>query len=269
MKKRTIAKILCCVLAAGLLAGCAGGKKETKENNTTKDEKKVMTVGIAGDFYPFCYTENDESKGFEIDVLNEIGERAGYEVKFVVADFTGLFGMLDSGKIDTVGHSVAITEARQEKYLISDPYVYSKYNIITKKDSELNDIKDFANKKVGVVMGGQGEVKLNELCEKENLPIEVAGYEGTAAMDEDVLMGRIDGRLGPVIQTTANIKKNDLDLKETDANVFSETAGYPMPKDEKHEAMLKDVNEALKAMRDDGTLKELSMKWFDLDATNE
>lgn len=63
-----------------------------------------MTVGIEGDFYPFCFTENDESKGFEIDVLNEIGKRAGYKVEYVVSDFTGLFGMLDSGEIDTVGH---------------------------------------------------------------------------------------------------------------------------------------------------------------------
>lgn len=145
MKKRTIAKILCCVLAAGLLAGCAGGKKETKENNTAKDEKKVMTVGIAGDFYPFCYTENDESKGFEIDVLNEIGERAGYEVKFVVADFTGLFGMLDSGKIDTVGHSVAITEARQEKYLISDPYVYSNNSDYLQKARKYGHFTGYKN----------------------------------------------------------------------------------------------------------------------------
>ena len=61
-------------------------------------------------------------------------------------------------------------------------------------------------------------------------------------MDEDVLMGRIDGRLGPVIQTTANIKKNNLDLKVTDATVFFEVAGYPMAKDDKHEEMLKAAN---------------------------
>ncbi len=274
MKKRVLATLMCCALALGLVTGCASEKKEevSKEKESKEKEskeEKVMTVGIAGDFYPFCFTENDESKGFEIDVLNEIGKRAGYEVKYVVADFTGLFGMLDSGKIDTVGHSVAITDERQEKYLISDPYVYSKYNIITKKDAKLNVIKDFEGKKVGVVMGGQGDIKLNELCKNENIAIDIKGYEGTAAMDEDVLMGRIDGRLGPVIQTSANIKKNDLDLKVTDATVFSEIAGYPMPKDEKHEKMLDDVNEALKAMRDDGTLKELSMKWFELDVTNE
>lgn len=228
-----------------------------------------MTVGIEGDFYPFCFTENDESKGFEIDVLNEIGKRAGYKVEYVVSDFTGLFGMLDSGEIDTVGHSVAITDERKEKYLISDPYVYSKYNIIVKKDSELNVIEDFEGKKVGVVMGGQGDIKINELCKNENIAIDIKGYEGTAAMDEDVLMGRIDGRLGPVIQTTANIKKNNLDLKVTDATVFFEVAGYPMAKDDKHEEMLKALNEALNAMREDGTLTELSMKWFEMDVTKE
>ena len=228
-----------------------------------------MTVGIAGDFYPFCFTENDESKGFEIDVLNEIGKRAGYKVEYVVSDFTGLFGMLDSGEIDTVGHSVAITDERKEKYLISDPYVYSKYNIIVKKDSELNVIEDFEGKKVGVVMGGQGDIKINELCKNENIAIDIKGYEGTAAMDEDVLMGRIDGRLGPVIQTTANIKKNNLDLKVTDATVFFEVAGYPMAKDDKHEEMLKALNEALNAKKKEETVTELSMKWFKMDVTKK
>lgn len=278
MKKKVLSFILCGVMAVSMLAGCANKNttpketKETQENAQTEESnvsevKGTIKVGVAGDFYPFCFTENDETKGFEIDVLTEIGKRAGYEVEFIVSDFTGIFGMLDSGKIDTVGHSVAITDERSQKYLFSDPYVYSNYNIITKKDSQLKAIEDFVGKKVGVVMGGQGEVKLNELCQKENLDIEVVGYEGTAAMDEDVLMGRLDGRLGPQIQTLATIKKNNLELVVTDATVFFETAGYPLPKDGNHDEMQKDINEALAEMKSDGTLSELSMKWFEIDAT--
>lgn len=278
MKKKVLSFILCGVMAVSMLAGCANKNttpeetKETQENAQTEESnvsevKGTIKVGVAGDFYPFCFTENDETKGFEIDVLTEIGKRAGYEVEFIVSDFTGIFGMLDSGKIDTVGHSVAITDERSQKYLFSDPYVYSNYNIITKKDSQLKAIEDFVGKKVGVVMGGQGEVKLNELCQKENLDIEVVGYEGTAAMDKDVLMGRLDGRLGPQIQTLATIKKNNLELVVTDATVFFETAGYPLPKDGNHDEMQKDINEALAEMKSDGTLSELSMKWFEIDAT--
>lgn len=281
MKKKVLSAILCGVIAVSMLAGCTSKteeseevKEETQKETETEDEsvdeaKGTIKVGVAGDFYPFCFTENDETKGFEIDVLTEIGARAGYDVEFVVSDFTGIFGMLDSGKIDTVGHSVAITDERSEKYLFSEPYVYSNYNIITKKDSELKTIEDFVGKKVGVVMGGQGEVKLNELCQNENLDIEVVGYEGTAAMDEDVLMGRLDGRLGPQIQTLATIKKNNLDLAVTDVTVFFETAGYPLPKDGSHDEMQKDINAALSEMKSDGTLSELSMKWFDIDATKE
>lgn len=278
MKKKVLGLILCGVMAVSMLAGCANKNttpedtKETQKNAQTEDTKVsevkgTIKVGVAGDFYPFCFTENDETKGFEIDVLTEIGKRAGYEVEFIVSDFTGIFGMLDSGKIDTVGHSVAITDERSQKYLFSDSYVYSNYNIITKKDSQLKSIEDFVGKKVGVVMGGQGEVKLNELCQKENLDIEVVGYEGTAAMDEDVLMGRLDGRLGPQIQTLATIKKNNLELVVTDATVFFETAGYPLPKDGNHDEMQKDINAALAEMKSDGTLSELSMKWFEIDAT--
>lgn len=266
MKKRLMSLLLCLVMVFTMLVGC-GTSEEAGDDAEATESKGTLTVGVGGEFYPFCFSENDEIQGFEIDVLTEVAKRAGYEVEFTVSDFTGLIGMLDAGQVDTVGYSVAITDERVEKYDFSDPYVYSNYNVVTLKDSELKTIEDFVGKKVGVVMGGMGEVKLNELCEAENLDIEVVGYEGTAAMDEDVMLGRIDGRLGPQIQTMANIEKNDLDLVVTDATVFFETAGYPFPKDGAHDEMLADVNAALTAMREDGTLTEISMKWFNIDAT--
>lgn len=278
MKRRLTAILLCALLLCAALAGCGGGAASasapaasTAANEAGTDAgaggKGVIKVGISGDFFPFCFTENDESQGFEVDVWNEIGSRAGYEVAFMVSDFTGLLGMLDSGKVDTVAHSVAINAEREEKYDFSVPYVYSNYNLVTLKDSGLVALEDFAGKSVGAVMGGEGEKKLIALSDEKGLDINVVGYEGTAAMDEDVMMGRIDARLGPAIQTSATIAKNDLDMVVTDVTVFSETAGYPFPKDGQHEQMLADVDGAITAMQADGTLAEFSEKWFSLDAT--
>lgn len=263
MKKKILLFCLSLVLLLSGFTGCANGQGSSSNSSTGQ-----LNIGVAGEYFPFCYTENDTLQGFEIDVWNEIAKRGGFTVDFSVSDFTGLFGMLDSGKVDSIGHGIAVNAEREEKYLFSDPYLYSDYNLVTIKGSKLTAKEDFIGKRVGVVMGGEGERKLTAMSEAENLSIEVVGYEGSAAMDEDVQLERIDARLAPKIQTSANIKKNDLNMTVTDIVVFSETDAYPFPNDEAHQDLKEKVNEILSEMREDGTLAKLSEKWFGLDATN-
>jgi putative S-methylcysteine transport system substrate-binding protein len=104
------------MLLLGILLGTlfiACGKEGSK--------KEVIKVGTSGGYFPFTYTENDELKGFDIDVWNEIGKRMGKEIEFKQAKFSGLFGMLDTGKIDTISNQITITDKRLEKYDFSVP----------------------------------------------------------------------------------------------------------------------------------------------------
>lgn len=258
MKKISLL-LLTLLLVATVFAGCSGNDA-AKDGNTLK-------IGVSGEYYPFCYSENDKLQGFEIDMWNEIGARMGYTVEFTTSDFGGLMGMLDSGKIDSVGYGVAINAERQEKYLFSDPYLYTDFCVVTAKDSPLDKLEDFVGKKIGVVMGAEGERKLKEVCEAQNLDINITGYDGSAAMDEDVQLGRIEARLAPKIQTLANIEKNDLDMEVTDIVIFTESDAYPFPKGDKYDELVVTVNEVLANMREDGSLSELSVKWFGIDAT--
>lgn len=259
--KKIILLLLTVLTAMTVFASCSG--------EGGSEDNKTLKIGVSGEYYPFCFSENDELQGFEIDMWNEIASRLGYTVEYSTSDFAGLFGMLDSGKIDSVGYGVALNAERQEKYLFSDPYLYTDFCIVTQKDSEFDSLDDFVGKKIGVVMGGEGERKLNEIRETQGLAIEVTGYEGTAAMDEDVQLGRIEARLGPKIQTLANIKKNDLNMEVTDIVIYTESDAYPFPKGEKYDALVPQVNETLAAMREDGTLAGFSEKWFGIDATNK
>mgnify|MGYP002802858609 CR=1 FL=1 len=199
-------------------------------------ENAVIRVGVSGDFYPFCYQENDQLKGFEVDMWDYIAEQNGWEVEYTVADFSGLFGMLDTGRIDTVARQTSSdNEARREKYLFSDVYLYSTYNLVVRADSQLEEL-------------------------------EIVGYEGTPAMDSDIEMGRIDGRGAPMLQTKMNIEQNGQDFKITDNVVYTEAAAYPFQKD--NTELAEAVTPTLQQMRESGKLSELSEQWFGLDATN-
>lgn len=260
-------RVLALLMTAAVLfvTGCSNADSQ-KETQTAQSEQKTVRVGVSGDYYPMCYMENDELKGFEIDLWNRIAQENNWKIEYTAADFSGLFGMLDTGKIDTVARQVSSdNQTRREKYLFSDVYLYSSYNLVTKADSELDSWEDFKNTKIGVVMGGDGEKNLKQLNEEKNLGIEIVGYEATPAMDSDVELGRIDGRVAPMLQTKMNIENKGQNLKITDNIVYTEAAAYPFQKENTELAQA--VNNTLETMRQSGELKQLSEQWFGMDAT--
>jgi putative amino-acid transport system substrate-binding protein len=265
--KNKIILLLIFVLTVSIFTvGC--GKKEISEAPSKSEKtKETIVVGASGEFFPLNFKKDDKLQGFEIQVWDEIGKRTGYNIEYKIAKFAGLFGMLDAGQIDTICHQIAINPEREEKYSFTESYLNANYQLVVKKDSDLSKLEDFKGKKIGVVAGGLGEKKLKEVNEKNNLDIDIQGYEGTAAMDADLEMGRLDARLGPAIQTSATIKEQDLDFIVTDVVIFSETAAFPFRKNDDNKEIIENINEAIKAMKEDGTLSELSMKWFDIDAT--
>ena len=65
------------------------------------DDKKVVKVGTCADFKPFeYYDENGKLTGFDIDLMNYIGERIGYKIEFVEFPFDRLHLAVTSGEVD-------------------------------------------------------------------------------------------------------------------------------------------------------------------------
>ncbi|MBP2628581.1 MAG: amino acid transporter, amino acid-binding protein [Firmicutes bacterium] len=262
-KKGIILLMLVVMLGTVLLAGCGNNTAAT----ATVPAKKVIIVGTSGEYLPWCFKKADQLQGFEIDVWNEIGKRAGYDIEFKVSKFSGLFGMLDAGQIDTVAHQISTTEERRKKYDFSDSYAYSAYQFVVPKDSSLKNLEDFKGKKVGVVLGGNGEKTLKEL--DKNHEMTIVPYDGTP-MEKDVEIGRLDAAWLSAIKAKTTIELGSLNLKLATAKtgVF-EINQYPFRKDDKSKPLIADVNKAIKSMHMDGTFTNLSMKWFGVDTTKQ
>ncbi|TDF98794.1 transporter substrate-binding domain-containing protein [Paenibacillus piri] len=61
----------------------------------------MLRVGTSGRSVPHSYkNEQQELDGFDIEAIKAIAAKIGYKVEWTTADFSGLFGMLDAGKID-------------------------------------------------------------------------------------------------------------------------------------------------------------------------
>ena len=261
-RKRTLALISLALLMLVVVVGC-------KSIPSNEVGNKTISIGTSGGYPPFTFM-NSEGKldGFEIDVWNEISKRIGYVVKFETAEFSGLFGMLDTNKINTISNQITITEQRKEKYLFPTPYVFSGAQLVVKKGNE--DIKSLENlkgKKVGVSLGSNYEQLIKEY--DVNNEITVITYEDFIGSLQDVALGRIDAVMNDKLAAVINIQKSGLDLQLGGDPVKPLENSFPFVTNDDNKALIEQIDKAIVEMREDGTLENISNKWFNTDITKK
>lgn len=261
--KKKISLVLSMVFI--LLIGVTG----CTSNPTKEVGNNVIKVGTSGGYHPFTFM-NKEGKldGFEIDVWNEIGNRMGYEVEFVTAAFSGLFGMLDTGKIDTIANQITITDQRKEKYLFPTPYVFSGAQLIVKEGNEdIKSLEDLKGKKVGVSLGSNYEQMIRAY--DTNNEIEIVTYEDFIGSLQDVAIGRIDAVMNDKLAALINIKESGLSLQLGGDPVKPLENSFPFVNNDQNKAFIENINRVIMELREDGTLANISKKWFNVDITKK
>ncbi|CAG18462.1 amino acid ABC transporter substrate-binding protein [Photobacterium profundum] len=223
-----------------------------------------VKVGMSGRYFPFTFVKMDQLQGFEVDLWDEIGKRNDYNVEYVTASFSGLFGLLDTGRIDTISNQITITPERQAKFLFAEPYVIDGAQLVVRKgNTEIKSTADLADKTVGVNLGSNYEQLLRQLDNAAQINIKT--YD--AGIEHDVALGRTDAFVMDRLSSIELIKKANLPLELAGEPFETIENAWPFVKNEKGEKLRNEVNTALNAMREDGTLADISMKWFDTDIT--
>lgn len=223
-----------------------------------------LRVGMSGQYFPFTFVEQDELKGFDVDVMNALGKEMGREIKYETANFSGLFGMLESGRIDTVANQITITVERKKAYVFSDPYVYDGAQVVTKKgNTEIQGVEDLKGKTVAVNLGSNFEALLKELPYADQ--IEIKTYESN--LEQDTALGRVDAFVMDRVSASQVIKEKPLPLELAGSPFSQITNAYPFRDTETGRALRDEVNKALTTLRDNDTLASISQKWFGTDIT--
>jgi len=223
-----------------------------------------LRVGMSGQYFPFTFVEQDTLKGFEVDVMNAIGKEMGREIQYQTANFSGLFGMLESGRIDTVANQITITEERQKAYIFSEPYVYDGAQVVTKEgNTEVEGVEDLKGKPVAVNLGSNFEALLRELPYADQINIKT--YESN--LERDTALGRVDAFVMDRVSASQIIKEKPLPLELAGPTFSQITNAYPFRDTDAGRALRDEVNAALATLRDNGTLASISEKWFGTDIT--
>ncbi|WP_105617626.1 amino acid ABC transporter substrate-binding protein [Vallitalea okinawensis] len=234
----------------------------------TVEKKTTIVVGTGGSYPPYTFVdEKNNLTGFDVEVWEEIGRRLDMEIDFTVAAFSGLFGMLDNGQIDTIANQITITDERLEKYDFTAPYVYNGAQLVVHKDSTISSLEHLKGKKVGVSLGSNYEQMLRAF--DSNNELEIITYESYSGALQDVALGRIDAVLDDMLAGKTFIEESGMDLKLGGDPVEEVINAFPFVKNEDNAELLEDINEVMTAMAEDGTLTEISLKYFPIDITKK
>lgn len=275
MRRSGLVPVLALVLAAMslVLGGCLGGDDETTTTATTGGDLGLITEGtlLVGSDIPFPPFEQGKApnyKGFDIDLMDEVGKRLGLQVEIKDTAFDTIFRDLDQGKFDMVASATTITPEREKTVDFSDPYYKTDQALVTESGSEIKAVEDLAGKTVGAQDGTTGEDYANDETDAKN----VRGFpEGPDAINA-LRSGQVDAVIidKPVAEDAIKKQGN----VEIVAIPTSELYGLFFGQDS--DVLRERVNEVLAEIKGDGTLDDLSQKWFKealpkdvLDATHE
>ena len=224
-------------------------------------------------------TAEGNYEGFDIDVGTEIAKRLGVEIAFETPSWDVITAGSWGGRWDFSVGSMTITSPRQEVLDFSDPYYYTPAQMAARADSGITTLDGLAGKVVCVGAATTYLDWLNGTLDFGTESPQTAPPEGVTAttLDTDRLCaeawraGRTDFEGWLSSSTTVQAAIDDgLPVVAVGDPVFFEPLavafdkGGPDPSD-----MVTRVNAILAEMREDGTLKAMSEKWFGLDLTEK
>ncbi|WP_448864219.1 amino acid ABC transporter substrate-binding protein [Clostridium sp.] len=281
MKKRFVSAALAAVMALSMTAcGSSNSAAETtaadteaaesQAEETTAEEAKTtdggtLIVGFDQDFPPMGFVGDDgEYTGFDLDLAQEVAKRLGLEYKAQPIAWDSKDMELESGNIDCIWNGFTMT-GREDDYTWTEPYMANQQVFVVANDSDINSQADLAGKIVEVQADSSAEAALKEAPEltatfKELLT--TADYN-TAFMDLE--QGAVDAIAMDVIVAGYQIQQRNADFKILDDSLSEEEYGVGF---KKGNTELRDkVQSTLEEMAEDGTLQEVSEKWFGKDVT--
>ncbi|MCB8925474.1 MAG: transporter substrate-binding domain-containing protein [Ardenticatenaceae bacterium] len=273
--------LLISVLAMGAIAACGGS--EADDLLGAIEERGTIRVSTDANYAPQSYLdENGDFVGFDIDVATEIAERLGVEVEFVTPDWDVITAGNWGGQWDMSVGSMTVTTDRQQVLDFAEPaYYYTPAQFAAAEGSGIESLDDIAGQAVCVGLSTTYETWLSGDIDSLGLPASSFYAEPPADVtivplqtDNDCFQSIQSGRDEFSVFLTSNTVvqaaiDGDVPVYRVDSPVYSENLAVAFDKSSELDdsALVARVGEIIAEMHADGTLTELSQKWFTEDLT--
>ncbi len=222
--------------------------------------KGELTMAMSGQYPPFNFVDDkNELTGFDVEIGKEIAKRIGVVGVPISTAWDGIIAGLIAKKHDLICGSMAITEDRLKSIDFSDPYYRSGAQMFVKAGSPIQTIEELTGKKIGVTLGTTFET-----WARENISnVDIRTYKGDPDIILEVTNGRLDGFITDRIVGALAIKDKGAAIQMIGDLLYEEQMGIALRQG--NPELKQAINDALAAMKEDGTYHEISMKWLGID----
>lgn len=247
-------------LAGCMLAGC--GSNDAAKDSANSDTTKLI-VGFDQSYPPYGFVGNDGNyTGFDLDLATEVANRNGWDIQLEAIDWDAKDTLLNSGAINCIWNGFTM-EGREDDYTFTDPYMLNAQVVVVKSNSGIKSLDDLAGKNVIT----QTDSAAQEVLEGDKADLaakfaqlETIGDYNTAFMQ---------------LESVADLDAVACDLSIAQYQMSAKPGVYTLLSDElssEHYAvgvkkgnteLAQKITDTLKAMNEDGTVKQLCEKYAD------
>lgn len=257
MFPRTVLAALLAVTALAL-GSCGDGDAGSSAANGG-----VLRVGTEGTYSPFSFHDpkTHELTGYDVEVATAVGKKLGRKVEFSELTFDTIFAGLEAKRYDVVANQISINPERQAKYTFSSPYTVSKGVVVAKADdNSVQSIADVRGKK------SAQSTTSNFAKTARDAGAKIEAVEGFTQAVTLLKQGRVDITINDDLAVLDYLRTTG----DTGIKIAAETGdrtdqGFVFRKQDT--ALAQQVDQALTELRQDGTLRTISKKWFRQDVS--
>lgn len=251
MRRRQFVVVVVVLLAAVGLAACGGGSDPT-----------TLRVGTEGTYSPFSFQGPDgKLTGYDVEVAQAVGGKLGKQVEFVQTPWDAIFAGLEAKRFDLVANQVTINDERKAKYQLSQPYTVSEGVIVTRADdTSISSLADLRGKTTAQ------SATSNWAQVARDAGANVEAVEGFVQAVQLLKDGRVDATVNDTL-AVAEYQKTRNDNAVKIAGTTGDTSEQAFAARQDSAQLITDVNRALDELRTDGTLKQISDKYFGSDVS--
>ncbi len=259
-KIKTLLAISTVVAGVFLLSGC---QTEEKADTDTVASEKTIVIGI-DNIEPYSYHDaNGDIVGIDVEIARQAFGRLGYEPVFQFIDWEDKDVYLEDATIDCIWSCFTMT-GREEKYQWAGPYMNSRQVVMVRKDSDIYELSDLADKSTAAQATTIGE-KIFTYPADYGLPeVEQVTVVSTA---DDLYAILRKGYVNAIAGHEGILGKL---LKDSDAyrlleeSPFMSELGVAFEKGT-HQELSEELTEVLETMKTDGSIGQIAEK-YGLDA---
>lgn len=264
IKKIAAAAAVSALAFSTFVAFGAGENAPQQKQNASAQTESVPTlrVGSLTVYAPFEYMDSatGQYEGFDMDLVRELGKREGYKIEIVSMTLDGLIPALMADNIDVAVSALTITPERSEKVDFTKPYINAGLTVMTTRDNapKIKSLKDLEGKCLCAEIGSSGALFMKRIPGTTIRTFNSAADAFLELNKNGCYAMLNDGPVNKYFLRQDAAKSMNLDA--LDWVVSDDQYGFAVKKG--NAELLKKLDDALDAMKKDGTYDRIYDKWF-------